>query len=640
MRPAPRNASILSKDKINLVNIKDKDRAISEIIANAPPAAKYPQAGALILFCDEKVEITPDNTEVSDLHYVIKILNDRGKQDFSESQIEYDSTYEKVELEYARTIKPDGTIVEVGTRHIRDVSKYLNFPLYSNVRVHIISFPEITEGAVAEYKLKVYRSQLVNKKDFVLDYPVQTKEPILQADFSVTLPAGRALKIETLDDAHNNFHANLTPSIQEIGGRTVYRWQFKDIPQIVPEPNMPPNVEINPTMLLATFENWQDIYNWWWALAKDKIKADAAITGKVKELLRNRPGGEDRVRAIYNFCAQEIRYVAVEYGQAGYEPHYAADIFKNKYGDCKDQAILLVTMLKEAGFTAWPVLIPTKDCYNLNPDFPSMLFDHCIAAVSLEGKTVFLDPTAQTCSFGDLPPVDQRRRVAVFKEDGYLIQETPLYEAAHNLIRQALSININPDETIAAEKSVFSHGVYDQAQRYWLLFTPPELIEQTLTEKIQEVSIGAKLKSYNIANLNDLNEPVVLSYAFQGPEYLTMGGDLRILPQLADVDSSLVAKEKRDFAIDFGFLDAKETVTEIQIPANFTVRYLPQDIDEDNQWLKFKVAYSHKGNKIIFRQDAELKQTVIPVTEYADFKSFFAGLAKKVKQRIILEKVK
>ncbi len=143
--------------QVNVINIKDISPQVNKIIQTAPDQQKYPQAGALILFCDEKIELTAQDTQISYLHYVIKILNNRGKEAFSETRVEYDSTYEKVELEYARTIKPDGTVVDVGIRHILDVSKYLNFPLYSNARVYIISFPEITEGVNIEYKLKIHR---------------------------------------------------------------------------------------------------------------------------------------------------------------------------------------------------------------------------------------------------------------------------------------------------------------------------------------------------------------------------------------------------------------------------------------------------------------------------------------------------
>lgn len=630
----------LIEKQVKLVHIKEIDPEVYKILLEAPREQDYPQAGAFILYCDEKIEITSTNNQITHLHYIVKILNERGKEDFSESHIDYDSTFEKVELEYARTIKPDGTVVEVGSRHIRDVSKYLNFPLYSNVRAFILSFPEVTEGAVIEYKAKIYRSQLINKKDFVVSYPVQAAEPVIYAKFTIDLPQDRNLHIKIVNEKYNYFAVDLQPKIKKEDNRLIYNWEFNNVPEILPESNMPPSTEINPTILISTFNEWQEIYNWWWSIVKDKIEADSAIKDEVNRLTKDFTSNEEKIREIYNFCAQKIRYVAVEYGQAGYEPHPASDIFKNKYGDCKDQSILLITMLKEAGYLTWPVLISTKGYYNLNEDFPSIHFNHCIAAVNLEDRIVFLDPTAQTCPFADLPADDQGRQVLVFKDETYQIQSIPLYPAGHNLIRQYINIKINKDETIDAQKTIYSLGVYDQAQRLWLLYTPPELIEQALEEKLESISIGAKLEDYNIKNLHDFDTPVVLSYTFSGPQYLTIAGPLRIMPELASLDTSLVAKDKRKYAIDFDILDTKEIIFEIEIPDNFTIRYIPENISEENSWLKFGVEYNYKDNKIYFKKWMELKKNIIPEEDYAEFKDFFEGLAKKVKQKIVLEKVK
>jgi hypothetical protein len=627
-------------DKEEGVFIQEVSPQTAKILREAPAKENYPQAGALILLCDEKLITTRENTQIYETHCIIKILNERGKEDFSETAIDYDSTDEKVELEFARTIKPDGRIREVGSRHIRDVSKYLNFPLYSNARVYIISFPEITEESVIEYKLKIYRNQLVNKKDFALAYPLQAQEPVIKATFSLELPEERNLNIKLLNQQYNNFSANLTPKIGKRDGKVFYNWDFGDIPQIIPENNMPPLAEINPAIFISTFNSWQEIFNWWWGLAQDKIRADKKIKEKVAELTKNKESAEDKARAIYNFCAQKIRYVAVEYGDAGYEPHKAEDIFSNKYGDCKDQAILLVTMLREAGIKAYPVLIATKEYYNLIEDFPSMLFNHCIAVAILSDKLIFMDPTAETCHFKDLPISDQDRRVLLFKDSAYEIQNTPLYSGGHNLSKQYLKLRLESDESLTGEKDVYTAGIYEQAQRAWLIYTPPELIEEAIKQKIQDISIGATLDSYKIENANNLDKPVILKYTFKGPEYLTLAGNLRIMPQLVSVDTSLVAKDKRKYPLDFNFLDSKELTYEIIIPNNFKLKYLPENIDIDNKWEKLKIEYIQDKNKIIFRQKAETKQINIAQEEYAQFKDFYESLAKKVKQRIVLEKIK
>jgi tetratricopeptide (TPR) repeat protein len=622
-----------------LVSIKDVDSKIAGII-NSVSSLNYPQAGALILLADEKIKITRANTQESSMHYLVKILNERGKEDFAEAAVEYDSTFEKIELVYARTIRPDGKVVNVGSRHIRDVTKYLNFPLYSNARVFIISFPEVAIGSVLEYKIKIKRSQLVNKKDFFLSYPVQSDEPIISSQFTLIIPKERKLNVKFINEEYNDFGARLNPSKEEAGEDLIYRWQFNSIPQIIPEPSMPHDAEINPAILLSTFNSWKDLYNWWWELAFDKIKPDSSIKETTKRIIKGKSSDVDRARAIYNFCAKDIRYVAVEYGQAGFEPHLAGDILRNKYGDCKDQAILLVTMLREAGLSAYPVLISTKQYYNLNKDFPSALFNHCIAVLYLKDKAIFLDPTAETCSFDDLPSGDQGRKVLVFKDEGYEIKDIPVYPAGHNLIKQELELKINKDESVWGNKINITTGIYGQAQRYWLLYTQPQLIQDRLKNVIQEISVGAKLVSYNIKNAEDLNTPVILSYSFSGLEYFTKAGNLRIMPQLASVDTSLVTKDSRKYPIDFGILNRREYLLEITIPEDFVLKYMPSNINMDNPWFSFIQEYSFKGNKITLRQVNQDKVDKISKEEYLSFKTLTEDLARSVKQRIVLEKLK
>lgn len=626
--------------EVNPHTIKDIDPGVAAILAQCPAPEAYPQAGALILLSDEEAEVTSDDKMVYRLHYIVRILNERGKERFAEAPIEYDSTDEKVTLEYARTIRADGTVVDVGSRHIRDVSKYLNFPLYSNARVFIISFPEIAEGATIEYKVTLSRSQLINKDDFVIPLTLQAQEPVIDSRFCLTMPAGRTVKMRTINERYNTFGADLAPAVTEQAGSRTYRWNCKNIPQIIPEPQMPPFHEVNPAILLSSFDSWQELYGWWRPLAKDKIRSDEAIRQKVAELTRGRVSDEARLRAIHNFCAQKIRYVAVEYGQAGYEPHQAADIFQNKYGDCKDQSVLLVTMLREAGFDAWPVLIPTRDSFAMDPDFPAMMFNHCIAAVAWNGKLIFMDPTAETCSFGDLPAADQDRTVLVIKENGYEIARTPLYPTSHNTVSQRLSLVIGADEGISGERAVSSSGVYDQAQRYWLLYTIPDMVKDTIAGKIQEFSIGARLDGYVVENLNELDTPLVLRYSFTGPEFMIPAGPLRILPGFAGIDMSAVAKAARTYPIFYPVLDQKDVETAISLPPGYAVRYLPKPVHEENEWISYSARYDTQGQKLVFRQSSVLRRRTITQEEYPAYKSFIEQMGLRVKQRVVLERKK
>ena len=226
------------------------------------------------------------------------------------------------------------------------------------------------------------------------------------------------------------------------------------------------------------------------------------------------------------------------------------------------------------------------------------------------------------------------------KDNSYEVQHTPLFPAAHNLLKQALTIKVNSDETITAQREVSTFGIFDQAQRYRFLYTPPELIRQSLKEKIQEVSIGAQLDTYAIKNLENLNLPVVLSYAFRGNEYFTEAGTLRIMPQLSGLDTTLVAQEKRTYAIDLGILESKETIFEVAIPENFAIKYIPGSVTQDNPWFRCSVEYGHQSRTLTCKQQIEFKKNFIPEGQYQGFKNSFETLAKKLKQRVILERIR
>lgn len=599
---------------------------------------KYPLAGAVVILADEKMKLLPDNTVTYDSHYIVKILNERGKNDFSEIVLGYDSTYEKVEIEYARTIKPNGEVVAVGEKGIRDVSRYLDFPLYSNSRARIISMPEIAEGAIVEYKIRTTRSQLINKDDFDIAYNLQETEPVISARFAISIPKNRNLRIKPLNLEYNPKNFNLSPIITETKEEKIYRWEFKDIPQIEVEPNMPPLQEINPVILASTFDSWDEIYKWWRSLSRDRITADKAITDKVYQLIQGKKTSEEKIRAIYNYCAQEIRYVGIEYGQAGYQPHPASEIFKNKYGDCKDKAILFVTMLKAAGIEAFAVLIGTRGTPAMEEDFPAVNFNHCIAAVELNNELIFLDITAEVCSFGDLPSDDQKRRVLIFRKDAYEIADTPLAAPEANRVKSKTRLTIASDEAARAQRTVETFGQFDQAHRYWLRYTPPNLIEQGLKEKIQSIVTSGDLITYRYENSDDLNLPIRLTYEFKGKNFLSRAGSARIIPRSANVDTSLVAKAQRGYPLELGNPSLNETYLEITLADDFAVKYLPESLDAKSRWLDYLVSYELKGKTLTVSQRQLVKTRQVPQEEYPDFKKFLEDLAIKLDEHIILEK--
>jgi len=612
---------------------------VRRLIEKSPAQEAYPEAGALFLFSDETIDLTEDNRLESTAHVVIKILNDRGKEAFGEVSLSYDATYEKLDILYARTIRPDGTVVTVGDKNIRDVSLYLSFPMYSNARVRILSMPEVAAGAVIEYAFRMTRARLADRKNFDTIFWLQSDEPILLQRCVISVPAGRALRTKIVNAAYNTFGYDLAPRVKEEGSRKRYYLEFRNVPQIIPELEMPPGPSVNPYILFSTYSDWQEVYQWWRGLYLDKLAADPAIKEKVLSLVKGLTTPDEKIWAIYNFCTQEIRYVAVAYGDAGYEPHQAAEIFANKYGDCKDKAILLIAMLREAGIEAFPVLISTWDSVTTQTDMPCLMFNHAIAAVPVDDKLVFMDPTGTVVSFGDLPVTDQGCATMVFYPDRYAFVTTPVFDPAFNSLVSRTVIRVHPDESIDAERSVEANGSFRQAQRYWLKYTMPILIKEGLKERVRGFADQADLAGYTISGVEDLNAPVVLSYTFSAPKFFVGAGPIRILNKLDHWDTAGVSKETRRYPLAWPGLEEQVDRIEVALPDHLAVKYVPPDVDITTPWFDFSQRFETKGREVRLTSTRRVKVRIIPVADYPAYKEKIEEIASSVNQNVVLEEI-
>lgn len=591
---------------------------------------------AVTLFVDEQIEIKPDNTAVASVHVIRKILKEKGKE-LGEVTIDYDSTDERVELEYARTITSDGRVVYAGKENIRDVSKYLNFPLYSNAKVFIISMPSIELGAIIEYKLKIYSSQLIYKDKFSFIYSLRDRYPIAQAHLTLVVPKTHTLNFRSLNEGYAGNLA-LRLNQEETNDSLRYTLNLKEIDPIIPEAGMPPLASINPAIMISNFSSWNEIYTWWHNLYKDKLTLDSQIKDFVKNLIKDARDNLEKAKRIYEFCAKDIRYVAVEYGESGYEPHKANEVFLNRYGDCKDKAILLIAMMREAGLRAFPVLIPTREVYPISEQFPSVNFNHAIAALKHKDTFIFMDATSPTTAFKDLPLGDQERNALIFLDNEFKILQTPLI--SDNEIVYETTIDIDKNENAVIKRGVTTSGFYAAFQRYYFKYTYPEVIKDEIQARMVQISPFSQLIDYKTENIDDYDKSPLLAYAFKTTKLLNPTQDLRIMPSLDDIEINvgLVGKEERNFPIEFEGIYTKVSKLSIRLASNFKVKYLPNNHTISNDWFDFKTQYKVVNNTIDFYQKFAIKKRMVAQDDYKDFKNKLEEVFFFLRERIILEK--
>ena len=172
--------------------------------------------------------------------------------------------------------------------------------------------------------------------------------------------------------------------------------------------------------------------------------------------------------------------------------------------------------------------------------------------------------------------------------------DTPLLSPRENIIRYQTDMSLGQDEAVSAKRQVSGLGQFDQAQRFWLRYTPPNLIEESLKQKVQSLVTSGDLISYKYENVDNLNLPIKLAYEFAGKNFLSRAGKARIMPQFTRIDTSSSAKASRVYPLELGQPSVNEAVFSIRLPLNFKIKYLPESRILQSPWIDYEVDYKLK----------------------------------------------
>ena len=285
--------------------------------------------------------------------------------------------------------------------------------LVGDERTKTLRIPAATPGSVIGYEME----QELRPYVMVDGWEFQDTIPVREAHYTLKLPPGWSYKANWLN------HADVSPTST---GPGEWQWSVSDLRAVSVEPYMPPWRGIAGNMVVAFvpptgrdagIQSWHELGAWYMTLMRDRRNASPEIRQKVAELTASIPTVLGKVQALAGFVQSDIRYVAIELGIGGNQPHFAAEVFGHRYGDCKDKANLLITMLKEIGIEAYAVVINTVRG-SIDPTTPPALnFNHAILAIALPpgadaeklpatithsklGRILFFDPTDELTPFG------------------------------------------------------------------------------------------------------------------------------------------------------------------------------------------------------------------------------------------------
>jgi len=494
---------------------------------------KFPNADSVLLYDFEHVVYQADGTAVQTDDFYQKVLTDAGRRQLREFSFHFNTNYEELEVPVLEVIKPDGKTVKIDVAANGRVAvepSQMGSNIYDPAnKLLSVAVPDLEIGdivhVVSKETLKKPRIPGVWSDIFVL----QSDVPFLHYEVKVDAPESHPLRaIRIKDEVKGTIQSSETKK----DGRILYFWTATNVPQIVPEPDMPPMYMCVQRLLVSTAKDWPEISEWYYKVSRPRLDAvTPELRAKVAELTKDARTDDAKIMALFQFVSQQIRYMGItaETEAPGYEPHDVSLTFNQRYGVCRDKAALLVSMLELAGLKAFPVLFMSG--YPKDDEVPNNYFNHAVAAVEDKpGHYILMDPTYETTA-ELFPSTMANMSYMVAKPEGETLRRSALVPTADNLLKIKTEATVSPEGTLEGMSTIDFLGVNDQIYRDAFSRWPVDYRRQFFAGRLKRAIAGAELLTLKVLpeNVRDMSRPLAVELTFRVDDYLPGGSPAYLL---------------------------------------------------------------------------------------------------------------
>jgi hypothetical protein len=619
--------------------------------AAAEHLPSYPaETKAVVLMHETIYTVHEDGKAEVRVREVMKILRPQGR-DFGEAGVAFNSD-EKLNYLHVWSIGPDGHEYELKDKDLVEVGASASFELYSDQRAKVGRPPAIDPGAVMafEYSQKVRPYSAEASWDFQRSIPVRRSIYVLQ------LPQGWEYK---------DFWFQHPKIAATEAGANRWQWQIENVPGINMEdvPLAPSAGAFEGRMAIAYFGSgktrnsgdWHALGLYYDQLTHDRVTATPEMAAKAQELVAGKTDFADRVQAVAEFAQSQIRYVAIEIAIGGYQPHTAQDIYKNRYGDCKDKATLLKAMLASVGVNADYLLV---DVYRgvIAPDVPSTQGNHMIAAIELPqgyqserlhsvitattGKRYLVfDPTWEFTPFGQLEPELQGSYgVLLAGADSQAIR-LPVLQPTDNLLERNGRFQLQADGTLKGIVTEQRSGNMASYRRY-LYSEKTEKEQREAVEHMLERDLPAfTVEIQKAENVKPLNSTLKVHYSLTVPHYAKPTGPLLLIrPRILGSDSQDLDQKPRTYPMDLDNTRVVRDTFEVELPPGYTVDELPDPVKLETDFASYSSHSEFKGSTVRYTREYTVKQIEIPANRYAELQRLNSSIEADERNSAVLKK--
>jgi hypothetical protein len=411
--------------------------------------------------------------------------------------------------------------------------------------------------------------------------------------------------------------------------------------------------------VLNEFTTWQGMGTWYLNLTSGRRDASPEIKQQVATLTASARTPLEKMQAIAQFIQHDIRYVAIELGIGGWQPHPAPAVFSQRYGDCKDKATLTAAMLNEIGVQSYYVVINSKRG-SVGPDAPARVdgFNHAILAIKLPdgltnpsliatiqhpklGMLLFFDPTSELTPFGQIGGYLQSNYGLLVSPDGSELVELPKQPTGTNSIQRTAKLTLDTSGKLQGEVREVRFGDRARSERSVLRSTTKATDQIKPIESLLAGSLSSfRITKASIVNLQLMDQPFGFNYSFESENYAKNAGNLLLVrPRVLGVKSEalLETKEPRKFPIEFEAPVRDTDTFEITLPAGYEVDELPPPVDADYSFASYHSRTEADGGAIRYTRTFEIKELSVPVSSAGDLKTFYRTIASDERNTAVLK---
>ena len=604
----------------------------------APPLEKLaksfkPDAKAEAEVILRRTHIQLDEQLMSRSHsYVAVYINsDEAARDYSQISISFNSFYEDIALEFARVRTPDGRIddIKADATQIQSPSDE-NF--YQDGKELLFSLPNVRKGSVIEFQYRYTDIKKIIPGQWFDSFGFHWWEDraagqgsradaVRHSEIEIDAPAGAPLYFNAL----NGFAVKASSQVKN--GRKIWHWEGDKLAALELQNAMPREHTYTPYLRISSIKDWQDIASWSDKLVEPHLVTDAKLDKVIADIAKRAKSPEDKVKAVYQTLQEKVRYVFAHVGRGGYEPHDAKEVFTNGYGDCKDQSVLAVTLLRKLGIAADPALIITRSRGIPDMNIPAVSFDHMIVHIPAQnglGET-WMDTTGDKALFPGFSLGIEGQPALVVNTSTQAIKFLPERDASQHFAKLSLKFDRVQGNDVEAAFTLSLGGLFEDRLRSLWQYTPER--DKYFRELLGHIYSSAKIEQLSTANADSLWQPFSVSGRLKFNDVwagdkapITYGFNINQLLYLFTDLNNLYSPDKRKqvYVNNPGY--SLQAEVEFSSPSpQHQLLLKSQGEPLDNAYYQLSQSGQAQGSSFVLKQNLVLKAAKVQLGDYADF---------------------